>query len=50
MSFNPNTFTGVVEKVWKNYLPKEEEKEGGEKERTQRARGGRGSNPGPTVC
>ena len=28
MSFNPNTFTGVVEKVWKNYLPKEEEKGG----------------------
>ena len=31
----------------KNYLPKEEGREGGEKKRAQRARG---SNPGPAAC
>ena len=35
---NPNTFTGLVGKVQKNYLPNEEGREGGEKERVQRAR------------
>ena len=29
--FNPNTFAGLVVKVQKNYLPKEEGREGGEK-------------------
>ena len=28
----------------------EEGREGGEKKRTQRARGGWGSNPGPAAC
>ena len=27
---NPSTFTGVVEKVQKNYLPQDEGREGGE--------------------
>ena len=31
LSFNPNTFAGLVGKVRKNYLPKEEGREGGEK-------------------
>ena len=47
--FNPNLttgFTGLVGKVRKNYLPKEEGREGGEKKRAQRARRARGSNPG----
>ena len=35
---NPNTFVGLVGKVRKNYLPKEEGREGGEKKRAQRAR------------
>ena len=34
----------------KNYLPKEEGREGGEKKRAQRARRARGSNPGPAAC
>ena len=34
----------------KNYLPKEEGREGGEKKRAQRARWARGSNPGPAAC
>ena len=36
----------------KNYLPKEEGREGGEKKRAQRARRARGSNPGlePGTC
>ena len=34
----------------KNYLPKEEGMEGGEKKRAQRARRARGSNPGPAAC
>ena len=29
--YNPNTFAGLVGKVRKNYLPKEEGREGGEK-------------------
>ena len=49
-SINPNTFAGLVGKVPKNYLPKEEEKEGGEKKCSQRTRGGRGLNLGPTAC
>ena len=47
LSFNPNTFAGLVEKVQKNYLPKEEGREGGEKS-TQR--GCWGSNPEPAAC
>ena len=31
ISDNPNTFAGLVGKVRKNYLPKEEGREGGEK-------------------
>ena len=38
MSDNPNTFAGLVGKVRKNYLPKEEGREGGEKKHAQRAR------------
>ena len=34
----------------KNYLRKEEGREGGEKKRVQRARRTRGSNPGPAAC
>ena len=34
----------------KNYLPKEEGREGGEKKGAQRARRARGSNPGPAAC
>ena len=34
----------------KNYLPKEEGREGGEKKRAQHARRARGSNPGPAAC
>ena len=34
----------------KNYLRKEEGREGGEKKRAQRARRTRGSNPGPAAC
>ena len=39
-------------KVQKNYLPKEEGREGGEKKLAQRARRARGSNPGlePGTC
>ena len=48
--FNPKTFAGLVGKVRKNYLPKEEGREGGEKKRAQRTRRTRGSNPGPAVC
>ena len=50
---NPNLttgFAGLVGKVRKNYLPKEEGREGGEKKRAQRARRARGSNPGPAAC
>ena len=50
MSFNPNTFKGGGgESAKKNYLPKEERREGGEKH-VQRTRGGQGSNPGSTMC
>ena len=51
--FNPNLttgFTGLVGKVRKNYLPKEEGREGGEKKRAQRARRAQDSNPGPAAC
>ena len=48
-SFNPNTFAGLVGKVRKNYLRKEEGREGGEKKHAQRARRTRGSNPGPAA-
>ena len=34
----------------KNYLLKEEGKEGGEKKHAQRTHGGRGLNPGPATC
>ena len=34
----------------KNYLRKEEGREGGEKKRAQRARRTWGSNPGPAAC
>ena len=34
----------------KNYLRKEEGREGGEKKHAQRARRTRGSNPGPAAC
>ena len=34
----------------KNYLRKEEGREGAEKKRAQRARRTRGSNPGPAAC
>ena len=49
---NPNTFAGLVGKVRKNYLRKEEGREGGEKKRPQRARRTRGLNPGlePGTC
>ena len=47
---NPNTFAGLVGKVRKNYLWKEEGREGGEKKRAQCARRTRGSNPGPAAC
>ena len=50
MCFNPNTFAGLVGKVRKNYLSKEEGREGGGKKRMQRARRTRGSNPGPAAC
>ena len=43
---NPNTFVGLVGKVRKNYLPKEEGREGGEKKCAWSARRARGSNPG----
>ena len=46
---NPNTFAGLVGKVQKNYLPKEEGREGGEKKHAQRTRQGWGSNPGPAT-
>ena len=36
LSFNPNTFAGLVGKVQKNYLLKEEGREGGEKARAAR--------------
>ena len=45
-----NTFAGLVGRCEKNYLPKEEGREGGEKKRAQRARRTRGSNPGPAAC
>ena len=47
--FNPNTFAGLVGMVRKNYLPKEEGREGGEKKHAQRARQAQGSNPGPAA-
>ena len=49
-TLNPNTFVGLVGKVWKNYLLKEEGREGGEKKRAQRARQAWGSNLGPAAC
>ena len=42
LSFNPNTFAGLVGKVQKK-LPKEEGREGGEKSARARAR------PGPQI-
>ena len=39
--YNPNTFVGLVGKVQKYYLPKEEGREGGEKKRAARPRGSR---------
>ena len=48
-SINPNLTAGLVGKVRKNYLPKEEGREGGEKKRTQRATRVQGSNLGPAV-
>ena len=47
VSHNPNVPAGLVGKVRKKYLPKEEVREGAEKKRAQRARWARGSNPGP---
>ena len=47
---NPNIFAGLVGKVQKNYLPKEEGREGGKKMHAQRAHRARGSNPGPVAC
>ena len=48
---NPNTFVGLVGKVRKkSHLPKEEGREGGEKNRAQRAHWTRGLNPGPAAC
>ena len=41
--YNPNTFVGLVGEVRKDYLPKEEGREGG-------VRRARGSNPGPAAC
>ena len=40
---------GLVGKCEKNYLPKEEGREGGEKKRAQRAPRARASNPGPAA-
>ena len=49
--FNPNLPVGLVEKVQKkNYLLKEEGREGGGKKHAQRGRRARGSNPGPAAC
>ena len=50
--FNPNLTRGLVGKVQqkKNYLPKEEGREGGEKKRAQHAHRARCSNLGPTAC
>ena len=48
-ALNPNVPTGWVRKVQKNYLPKEEGREGGEKKRAQRACWAWGSNPGPAA-
>ena len=50
LTVNPNTFVVLVGKVRKNYLPKEEGREGGGKERAQLPRRARGSNPGPAAC
>ena len=36
-------------KCYKNYLPKEEGREGEKKKQAQRASGGQDSNPGPTT-
>ena len=47
---NPNTCGVGGEDAKKNYLRKEEGREGGEKKRAQRARRTRGSNPGPAAC
>ena len=49
-SNNPNTFVGLVGKVRKNYLPKEEGREGGEKKYAQHAHRARGSNPVLAAC
>ena len=50
-----NSLTLTLLRGWwgrceKNYLRKEEGREGGEKKRAQRARRTRGSNPGPAAC
>ena len=42
-TFNPNTFVGLVGKVQKNFLPKEERREDKEKKRAQRTRRAQGS-------
>ena len=44
--FNPNTFVGLVGKVRKNYLPKEEGREGGEKKSDLKAHAARPPGPG----
>ena len=43
---NPNTFAGLVGKVRKNYLPKEEGREGGGKKARAARPPGRGLEPG----
>ena len=45
----PNTFAGLMGKVRKKKLPKEEGREGGEKS-VRSACGDLGSNPGPAAC
>ena len=52
---HPKKITLTLLRGWwgrceKNYLPKEEGKEGGEKKNGQRARRTRGSNPAPAAC
>ena len=49
-SINPNTFAGLWGRCKKNYLPKEEGREGGDKKHAQGAHGGQGSNLGPAAC
>ena len=60
LTLNPNLLTVVVGKVQNNLFKAvvgkvqggegREGVESGAKNRTQRARGGRGLNPGPTAC